>query len=140
VLCQLAQVSRYNDARSTIATITVQTARGYRALPLLAPTRALVYGHKHYNGDSRFLDWPMIDDEQYRLGYLALIEARMPQIIVWYRGLQEDNAVKLVLCCYCSLERPRVNGLPAFCHRVFVAQLCMWLNRKLAYDHCIELH
>ncbi len=93
---------------------------------------ALVYGHKHYTGDRCFAGYPLVNDEEYRLGYCRVIEQRLRRIAAWYSALLLDNSYALTLCCYCA------EG--SFCHRQFVAQLFLWLNAKLSLAHVIELH
>lgn len=115
-----------NDRPNHIGTVYTMTMLPLRSHPelvysgvaLLKPTKAMVYGHKHNDGDQRFTNWTKYTDEEYRLAYLAIVEAQMDLIKLWYAGLAAEE--ELTLCCYCAKDK--------FCHRQFVAKTFKWLN------------
>jgi hypothetical protein len=129
ILCALADRARQ---RGQVSTITVKRVPAYPSLAALAPTKRLVYGYKHDQGDARFAGYPPVSQAQYITEYRALILARLPQIANWYQGLPTTNTHALTLCCYCP---PGV-----FCHRQLVYKLLTWLNRKLCLKHQVSLH
>lgn len=100
-----------------IITMTMKPQPGIPNLDFLAPTKAMVYGHKGYEG------WPRLSDEGYKIEYRKIIMRNMPSINTWYRTLTSD----IILCCYC---RPGV-----FCHRTFVGETFEWLNGKGIGNH-----
>ena len=53
----------------------------------------------------------------------------MPQIKEWYSSLHYLEQINI--CCYCAPGK--------FCHRQFVAQTLIWLNKKMGLSHIIEL-
>jgi hypothetical protein len=112
--------------------MTVKRVPSLPSYELLVPPADLVYGHKHYCGDTRFRRYAPVSDEQYIAGYRVVIEQRLSRIAAWYGALPTDNTSALTLCCYCQ------EG--AFCHRQLVSKLFLWLNKKLHLSHVIELH
>lgn len=79
---------------------------------VLAPTQALVFGHKHYRGDRRFSRFQPIDDDTYRHQYLALIRGRfLPNKAHFQALLLEDE---ITITCYCSKDK-------TYCHRFIIA-------------------
>lgn len=103
-----------------VRTMTMQPVEGIRNLAFLAPTEAMVKGHKHHSGDQRFTSWAKVTDQQYHDQYLAIVERNMAEITAWYNALPDDAVV--LLCCYCRIG--------TFCHRQFVAKLFQWLRKK----------
>lgn len=129
ILCSL---NDHEHCQGTVYTMTVQRCKDVPSLDFLVPTKALVFGHKHFCGDARFAGYPQVSDEQYVTGYRELIKPRLNRIAVWYTGLPLSNEHVLTLCCYCRRGE--------FCHRQLVYKLLLWLNRKLHLTHVVELY
>ncbi len=129
MLCALSDRAHH---RGPVSTITVKRTSVYPSLDVLAPTKRLVYGYKHHQGDTRFAGYPPLTQADYIAGYRALIQARLPQIAAWYQGLPTASTYMLTLCCYCPLG--------VFCHRQLVYKLLLWLNRRLGLTHQVHLY
>jgi len=89
-----------------VADTTMKSSEGIWSL--LAPTRELVYGHKAYNMDERFVGkWRPINDADYRNRYLKLLTDRYKSNPSAFEEML--SYVSVMFACYCS------KG--AFCHR-----------------------
>ncbi|MEO1666755.1 MAG: hypothetical protein AAFU54_19105 [Chloroflexota bacterium] len=94
----------------------VNTTMGSASTPIgkvLAPTRALVLGHKAFRGDTRFKDYSPIDDDAYREGYLQLIRSRFRANQTLFRTLLERD--EITVTCYCGKDKH-------YCHRFIIAR------------------
>lgn len=75
---------------------------------ILAPTSTLVYGHKAFKGDTRFVgQYAPIDDDEYTKRYLAMLRERYSSHAEFFHKLLDRE--RLVLKCYCPAGD--------FCHR-----------------------
>ena len=89
---------------------------------LLAPTKALVYGHKAWRGDTRFRRYAPVDDATYRRRYLERLRAHFKAQPDLFRELLERETVTLT--CYCGKDNP-------YCHRFILVSYV--LPRCAAY-------
>lgn len=80
---------------------------------LLAPSKQIVLGHKHYSGDKRFRSYPKVSDEAYRRRYLEGLRMNFAAHQDMFRELLERDT--LTLTCYCAKHK-------SFCHRYILAR------------------
>ena len=100
--------------------ITVKSART-QAGRLLAPSAAMVFGHKAWKGDKRFQIFKPVTDEQYSEAYLKLLRQGYAKSKQVFMDLLEKES--LTLCCYCRSGN--------FCHRHLAAEVLV----KIATAH-----
>jgi hypothetical protein len=79
---------------------------------VLAPTKQLVFGHKHYRGDKRFSKFTPIDDATYRKQTISLIRARFVANKSHFHELLTRDETPLT--CYCGKAK-------TYCHRFIIA-------------------
>lgn len=79
-------------------------------IDMLAPTAAIVYGHKHNTGDMRFRKYAKVSDEQYERIYASLLKGHRTQIQKWINTIDQD----ITICCFCPSGK--------FCHRQLLAK------------------
>jgi uncharacterized protein YeaO (DUF488 family) len=116
-----AQIGKYKGADGI--DITVGSARGLGKI--LAPSKAIVYGHKHYNGDKRYTDYEKVDDKTYRETYrLILIDRYVTNKNNFLAFLRNDE---ITLMCYCRADK--------FCHRHQAAEIL----QKIGLYHGINV-
>lgn len=82
-------------------------------IEFLAPTPALVFGHKAGKGDKRFSRYAKVSDEQYINGYRRLLASRWSQVKAWLDSLDANS--DMTLLCYCHIGK--------FCHRQLLARM-----------------
>lgn len=99
----------------TVKSATTQAGR------LLAPTAAMVFGHKAWKGDTRFQRFTPVTGEQYSETYLKLLRQRYAKAKQVFMDLLEKES--LTLCCYCRYG--------TFCHRHLAANVLV----KIATAH-----
>ena len=80
---------------------------------LLAPSEAIVKGHKHYAGDMRFRKWDKVSDQQYKDRYLESLRDNFRDYPDLFRDLLEREVVTIT--CYCGKHK-------RFCHRYMLAE------------------
>ncbi len=110
VVITLASINDQAAHRGTVYTACVKPLPGLPNLAIFTPSKAIVYGHKRYKGDTRFSSYAPVTDEEYKREYARLLRSRAAAIRAWLDGLTAD----VTICCYCR------KGL--FCHRVLLAQ------------------
>jgi hypothetical protein len=96
--------------KGTVSTMCVTKLGTPGNLDIFTPTASIVFGHKCYNGDSRYKQFTPVDDETYIRIYANLLKSRSQEIRVWIDALEEDNT----LCCFCKYG--------VFCHRKILAK------------------
>jgi hypothetical protein len=108
--------SRIGDVKNhhgLVLSMCMKPISGYRNIECLAPTEAMVYGHKAGKGDKRFVGrYKALSDCEYTVEYRALLAERRVEVRKFIDGL--ELARDYTLLCYCP------EG--AFCHRRLLAK------------------
>ena len=80
---------------------------------LLAPSEAIVKGHKHYAGDMRYRKWDKVSDLQYKQRYLESLRGNFDKNRDVFRELLARDVITIT--CYCGKHK-------TFCHRYMLAK------------------
>jgi hypothetical protein len=85
---------------------------------MLAPPKYLVFGHKAWRGDKRFVNWQPISTMEYQTQYRAILlkrfhvhPERFRQVLV---GDETSDSRTITLGCYCPCD-------VEYCHRFYLA-------------------
>lgn len=125
----LAKRNRANIAPIYPMDTTLKSATAKWAA--FAPTQALVYGSKAFNGDKRFEEWVPLSWEQYTDGYLTLLRQRYVSDPEPFREAVKIATDKgLCLCCYCNKEKAEQGR----CHRVLLADVLVKVGASMGVE------
>ena len=134
-IAQQQEKSLWYTENVLIQTMCVQSVPAHENLTMFAPTKSMVFGHKHWKHGTnweRFASYPQVSDLEYRERYDEILKTYNPYIEEWYSNLPSDPDVVIYLCCFC---RPGT-----FCHRRRVYKyLKEVIEPKMKMGHAILL-
>ncbi len=105
-----ASINDKRHHRGSVYTMCVTRIGKPDNLDVFTPTATIVYGHKRYAGDTRFLNYQSVTDREYTRIYAQLLKERSVQVREWIDNITND----VTLCCFCR------RG--TFCHRYILAK------------------